>query len=139
MKTIVRKDALKFKIKKRVVVKISLIINYYSNFLNFFLLFTNKIISFKILCENLNLAPQHCCHQCCGSRRLRIQAKKDLVPIVVELFHFGPAPASRDGGSSSSPVVHNLLLKKSLEKFHLSIYRLALFTEMNECFALLFQ
>ena len=73
------------------------------------------LISFKILFENLNLALQHCCHQCCGSRRLRIQAKKDLEPIVVELFHFGPAPASRDGGSSSSPVVHNLLLKNSLE------------------------
>ena len=34
---------------------------------------------------------------------------------VVEPFHFGPAPAlaSQDGGSSSSPVVHNLLLKKN--------------------------
>ena len=48
---------------------------------------------------------------------------------VVEPFHFGPAPApaSQDGGSgsssSSSPVVNNLLLKKSVYKFHLSIYR----------------
>ena len=36
---------------------------------------------------------------------------------VVEPFHGGPAPASQDGGASygysSSPVVHNLLLKKS--------------------------
>ena len=41
---------------------------------------------------------------------------------VVEPFHYGPAPApaSQDGGSgfssSSSPVVHNLLLKKKFFK-----------------------
>ena len=36
-----------------------------------------------------------------------------VVDSVVEPFHFGPAPApaSQDGGSSSSHVVHNLLLK----------------------------
>ena len=65
---------------------------------------------------------------------------------VVEPFHFGPAPvpASQDGGSgsgssfSSSPVVNNLLLKKSLEKFSFSIYR-ACFIHRNLlvlCFAL---
>ena len=42
-----------------------------------------------------------------------------LVVIVVEPFHFGPAPASQDHkdggfGSSSSPVVYNLLLNKKL-------------------------
>ena len=48
---------------------------------------------------------------------------------AVEPFHFGPAPApaSQDRGSgsisSSSPVVHNLLLRKGLVKFHFSIYR----------------
>ena len=45
-----------------------------------------------------------------------IRVAPDRVPLgsVVEPFHFGPAPApaSQDGGSSSSPVVHNLLLKK---------------------------
>ena len=53
-----------------------------------------------------------------------------VLSSVVEPFHFGPAPApaSRDGGSrsssSSSPVVHNWLLKKrKFEKFHFSIYR----------------
>ena len=45
-----------------------------------------------------------------------------ITTSVVEPFHFGqapPAPASQDGGSSSSPVVHNLLLKKKLRKFSL--------------------
>ena len=39
---------------------------------------------------------------------------------VVGPFHFGPAPASQDGGSSSrsSSVVHNFCCKKSSEKFH---------------------
>ena len=53
-----------------------------------------------------------------------------VLSSVVEPFHFGPAPApaSRDGGSrsssSSSPVVHNWLLKKrKFGKFHFSIYR----------------
>ena len=41
--------------------------------------------------------------------------------------------------SSSSPVVHNLLLKKSLENFTSQFTGLVLFTEMYECFALLFQ
>ena len=51
---------------------------------------------------------------------------------VVEPFHFGPAPASQDGGSgfsfssssssSSSPVVNNLLLNKKFLQIHVSIY-----------------
>ena len=39
---------------------------------------------------------------------------KSIASSVMEPFHFGLAPASQDGGfsSSSNPVVHNLLLKK---------------------------
>ena len=63
---------------------------------------------------------------------------------VVEPLHFGPAPASQDGGfgSSCSSVVHNLLQKKSLFlffRFHFSIYRSFLFKVRSEGFALLFQ
>ena len=67
---------------------------------------------------------------------------------VVEPFHFGPALASQDSGSgsgsgsssSSSPVDHNLLLKFFFFiTFHFSIYWLVVFTELYECFALLFQ
>ena len=53
---------------------------------------------------------------------------------VVEPIHFGPDPASasQDGGSgsSSSPVVHNLLLKKVL-KILSSQFTGALFTERD--------
>ena len=56
---------------------------------------------------------------------------------VVEPFHFGPAPASQDGGSgpssSSSPVVRNLLLKKKVFTNFTSQFT------GYECFALLFQ
>ena len=71
-------------------------------------------------------------------------AAKNFGSSVVEPFHFGPAPApaSQDGGSgsSSSPVVHNLLMKKFFRKISLlNLPGLVLFTEMYECFALLFQ
>ena len=64
-----------------------------------------------------------------------------VVISVVELFHFGPAPAlaGQDGdtgsSSSSSPVVHNLLLKN---KFHFSIYRGLFYSQIGTsgCFAL---
>ena len=63
------------------------------------------------------------------------------VPVVsvVEPFHFGPlpAPASQDGGSSSSCVFHNFLLYK---KFWIisfpSLLGLFLFPESYECFPL---
>ena len=70
---------------------------------------------------------------------------------VVEPFHFGPAPtpapASQDGGSdsdsgcgsspSSSPVVHNLLLKNKFLIFSLlNLPGLVLFTERYDCFVL---
>ena len=82
--------------------------------------------------------------------------RSNLIPSVVEPFHFGPAPApaSQDCGSSSSssPLVNNLLLKKKvltnltyqfifyyiiLYLYYIIFYNL--FKEMYECFALLFQ
>ena len=48
---------------------------------------------------------------------------------------FGAVPFWPGSGSSSSPVVHNLLLKKRL---YFSIYSI-LFNERYQCFALLFQ
>ena len=76
--------------------------------------------------------------------RIRV-IKVCAVVSVVKPFHFGPAPApaSQDGGfsssSSSSPVFHNLLLKKMLENLAHQFTGLVLITEMYECFALLFQ
>ena len=64
---------------------------------------------------------------------------------VVEPFHFGPAPAlaSQDGGSgfgsSSSPVVHNLLLKKKVFKNFTSQFTGTCFIQRKVrvlCFAL---
>ena len=64
------------------------------------------------------LEKRQCCRQCCGA-----------VPFW---------PGSRSG-SSSSPVVHNLLLKKSFLKinFHLSITGAC--SIQRKCLALLFE
>ena len=65
----------------------------------------------------------------------------EVLASVVEPFLFGPAPASHDGGtgSSSSPVVHNLLPKKEVffYKFHFSIYQGFIHRKVRVlCFAL---
>ena len=60
-----------------------------------------------------------------------------MVTSVVELFHFGPAPASQDGGSSPQIVAEKKVWKNLTSQFT----GLVLFTEINEYegFALLFQ
>ena len=68
-----------------------------------------------------------------------------LMGSIVELFHFGPAPApaSHDCGSgsssSSSSSPQFVAEKKVLKIFTSQFTRLVSFTEMYNCFALLFQ
>ena len=58
----------------------------------------------------------------------------------MEPFHFEPAPATQDGGSGSSSVVHNLLLLKFFFNISfLNLPGLVLLTERYNYFALLFQ
>ena len=66
-----------------------------------------------------------------------------LVDSVLELFHFGPAPAvvkmaaPAPAPACSPPFVAE---QQSFYKFHFSIYRgLFFFKERYKCFALLFQ
>ena len=87
--------------------------------MDIFMLFAFLLTQFYIV---------HMYEQCCGA-----------VPFWPGS---GSAPASQDGGSgsSSSPVVHNLLLKtKFLQISLLNLPGLVLFKERYECFALLIQ
>ena len=77
-----------------------------------------------------------------GSEKIAVMV---IRPCVVEPFHFGlaPTPARQDSGSisSSSPVVHNLVLKKVFLNFTPQFTGACLIHRkvLYECFALLFQ